>query len=157
MKDLLDILTLAGVLGSGLVAGIFFAFSTFVMRALGQIPEEQGIAAMQAINVTVLNPWFFGAFFGTGAVCLPVAMLAFGSAAGIQRMCLLGACALYLLGTILVTIVANVPLNNQLAVVGANSAEARALWSRYLPKWTFWNHIRTAASMSAAGLFAASL
>ena len=56
MKEFLEILTLAAVLGSGLVAGIFFAFSTFVMRALGQLPENQGIAAMKAINVTVLNP-----------------------------------------------------------------------------------------------------
>ncbi len=62
----MDILIIAAVLGSGLVAGIFFAFSTFVMRALGQLRENQGIAAMKAINVTVLNPWFFLAFFGTG-------------------------------------------------------------------------------------------
>ena len=40
MKELLEILTLAAVLGSGLVAGIFFAFSTFVMRALGILDAE---------------------------------------------------------------------------------------------------------------------
>ncbi len=43
-------------LGSALVAGVFFAFSTFVMKALGRLQPEQGIAAMQSINVTVLNP-----------------------------------------------------------------------------------------------------
>ncbi len=53
MNDLVDILTFAAVLGSGLVAGIFFAFSTFVMRALGQLPQDQGIAAMKSINITV--------------------------------------------------------------------------------------------------------
>ena len=157
MNDFLDILIFAGVLGSGLVAGIFFAFSTFVMRALGQLPQAQGIAAMQAINVTVLNPWFLGAFLGTGAVCLPVAILAVGSAAGTQRACLLAACALYLFGTILVTMLGNVPLNNQLAALGRDSTEAQALWSHYLSRWTFWNHVRTAASLVAAGLFAVSL
>ncbi len=45
MKDLMDILTIVAVLGSGLVAGIFFAFSTFVMRALGQLRENQGPSA----------------------------------------------------------------------------------------------------------------
>ncbi len=102
MKDLIDILTIVAVLGSGLVAGIFFAFSTFVMRALGRLPQNQGIAAMKAINVTVLNPWFFFAFFGTGAVCLAVAFLALGSAAGMHRAYLLAGCALYVLGCLLV-------------------------------------------------------
>ena len=82
MKEFMEILTFAAVLGSGLVAGVFFAFSTFIMRALGQLPVSQGIAAMKAINITVINSWFFLAFFGTGVVCLTVAFLAFGSAAG---------------------------------------------------------------------------
>ena len=157
MKEFLDILTFAAVLGSGLVAGIFFAFSTFVMRALGQLPENQGIAAMKAINVTVLNPWFFLAFFGTGAVCLPVAFLALGSAAGAHRAYLLAACALYLLGCLLVTVMFNVPLNNRLALTEPDSSGAEALWAHYLSRWTLWNHVRTAASLAAAGLFAMAL
>ena len=63
-------LTLLAVLGCGLGAGIFFAFSSFVMKALSQLPPSEGIAAMQSINVAVLNPWFFSAFFGTAAVCV---------------------------------------------------------------------------------------
>lgn len=157
MKDVLDILTFVAILGSGLVAGIFFTFSTFVMRALARIPQEQGIAAMQAINITVLNPWFFGAFFGTGVVCLPIVFLAWGNAAGSQRAYLFAACALYLLGCILVTIVGNVPLNDQLAAVEAGSAEATPLWNHYLSRWILWNHVRTVASLAAAGLFAISL
>ncbi len=157
MKELMDILTFVAVLGSGLVAGIFFAFSTFVMRALGQLPANQGIAAMRAINVTVLNPWFFLAFFGTGAVCLPVAFLALGNAAGTHRTYLLAGCALYLLGCLLVTIAFNVPLNNRLASAEPDSSGAKALWANYLRRWTLWNHVRTAASLAAAGLFAMAL
>ena len=157
MREFLEILTFAAVLGSGLVAGIFFAFSTFVMRALGRLPENQGIAAMKAINVTVLNPWFFLAFFGTGAVCFPVVFLAFGSAAGTHRACLLAACALYLLGCLLVTVAFNVPLNNRLAAAEPDSVDAKAVWAHYLSRWTLWNHVRTAASLAAAGLFAMAL
>jgi hypothetical protein len=40
------------------MAGFFFAFSVCVMRALGQLPLEQGIASMQSINVAILNPLF---------------------------------------------------------------------------------------------------
>jgi len=68
MGGLLFALTLLGALGAGLVAGIFFAFSAFVMTALGRLPAPKGIAAMQSINVAVLNPAFFSVFFGTGAV-----------------------------------------------------------------------------------------
>ena len=115
MKNVLDVLTLAGALGSGLVAGIFFPFSSFVMRALSQLPERGGIAAMKALNVTVLKPAFFLAFFGTGAVCLPLTVLALRSTAGTSRVYLLAACGLYLFGCLLVTMAFNVPLNNQLA------------------------------------------
>jgi uncharacterized membrane protein len=60
-------LTLFAALGCGLVAGVFFAFSTFVMKALARLPAPQGIAAMQSINVIVINPWFMTAFLGTAA------------------------------------------------------------------------------------------
>ncbi len=153
----MDILTFVAVLGSGLVSGIFFAFSTFVMRALGQLRDNQGIAAMKAINVTVLNPWFFLAFFGTGAVCLPIAFFAVMSAAGAYRAYLLAGCALYLFGCNLVTMAFNVPLNNRLASAEPDSSSAEALWTHYLSRWTLWNHVRTAASLAAAGLFAMAL
>lgn len=55
--------TLIAALGSGLVAGAFFAFFAFVIKALSRLPPGEGIAAMQSINVAVLNPWFLAAFF----------------------------------------------------------------------------------------------
>lgn len=63
-------LKLIAVLGCGLIAGVFFAFSTFVMKALAQHPAAQGIATMQSINITVINPWFMTAFLGASVVCL---------------------------------------------------------------------------------------
>jgi len=66
----LAFLTLGAALGSGLIAGVFFAFSTFVMPALARLAPAQGVAAMQAINVAVLNRWFLGVFVGTAAACL---------------------------------------------------------------------------------------
>jgi uncharacterized membrane protein len=63
-------LILFTAIASGLVAGIFFAFSTFVMSALAHRPTAEGIAAMQEINITVINPWFMTAFLGTAVACL---------------------------------------------------------------------------------------
>src|SRR5687768_15183325 len=65
MTEPIRTLTIVSALGSGLVAGVLFAFSTSIMSALSRLPSTQGIAAMQHINVTILNPWFLGAFVGT--------------------------------------------------------------------------------------------
>ena len=146
-------LALASALGSGLMAGVFFTFSTFVMRALARQPAAHGIATMQSINVTVLNPWFLGVFFGTAATC---SVLAFDSL--VLRpvpgaWLLLAGSALYVLGTFLVTMVCNVPWNNRLAAADAASAAGQALWARYLSRWTAWNHVRTVAALAALAAF----
>ncbi len=157
MNVLADLLTPAAVLGCGLVAGIFFAFSTFVMRALGRLPATEAIAAMQAINITVLNPWFFAAFFGTAAACLVLVVLALTGWNGAHAAYLIAGSALYLLGTILVTIAFNVPLNDRLAKVDPESADGAALWTHYLERWNRWNHVRTAASLAAAAAYMMAL
>src|SRR5262250_333720 len=65
-------LVFLAAIGSGIVAGVFFAFSSFVMAALGRISPAQAVAAMNSINVTVINPSFMTAFVGTGVLCLVV-------------------------------------------------------------------------------------
>jgi uncharacterized membrane protein len=134
--------TFAAALGCALVGGIFFAFSNFVMRALFRVPG--GMAAMQAINVTVLNPLFLALFFGTAAACAVLVLLRPASA-----LVIAGA-ALYLLGTFGVTIVFNVPRNKALARLDA--ADSVAAWRRYVQEWTWWNHVRTLAAVAAAAL-----
>ena len=157
MKDPISILTFAAALGCGLVAGIFFAFSTFVMRALGSVTSPQGIAAMQSINVMVLNRWFFAVFFGTAACCLALVVAALFSWSRPGAACLLIAGLLYLVGTILVTIVCNVPLNDALAALNPASADAAQTWANYLKSWTAWNHVRTIAAFAAAALLTVAL
>ena len=143
-------LTFAAALGCGVVAGAFFAFSTFVMKALGRIPAVQGIAAMQSINVAVITPSFMAALFGTGVVCLILAASALPTWPAPGAVYLFAGSLLYIIGTVLVTIVFNVPRNNALASVDPASADGAALWAGYLKSWTAWNHVRTAAALVAA-------
>ncbi len=150
-------LSIVAALGCGLVAGIFFAFSAFVMAALTRLPAAQGIAAMQSINVAVINPLFFLAFFGTAAVCLGLAAVALADVGRPGAWWLLAGAALYLAGCILVTIAGNVPLNAALAGVAADSAEGAELWERYVSEWTRWNHLRSLAALAAAGCHVAAL
>jgi uncharacterized membrane protein len=157
MEGLLFVLTFLAALGAGLVAGIFFAFSAFIMSALGRLPPAGGISAMQSINIVVLNPVFFAVFFGTAAACLGLAIAALIGWSEASAPYLLAGSLLYLAGTILVTMVFNVPLNNRLASVDPNSANGAAVWARYLSAWTAWNHVRTAASLAATALFIVAL
>ena len=149
--------TLLAALGCGLVAGIFFAFSAFVMKALARVSSEQGISAMQSINITVINPWFMTAFFGTAAACVSTLIFAWVRWHHASAVYLLAGSALYLIGTLLVTIVCNVPRNNLLATVKPADAKSAAIWSEYVAGWTAWNHVRTIASLAAAACFSIAL
>lgn len=145
-------LKLLAILGCGLVAGIFFAFSTFVMKALAQLQPQEGIAAMQWINITVINPWFMTAFVGTAIACLYLSISSLVRWHSPNSTYLLLGGLLYVVGTFLVTMVFNVPLNDALAKVEPGSAEGASLWTRYLTDWTMWNHVRTLAALVAAAL-----
>jgi uncharacterized membrane protein len=69
MSPALYALTLAAALGCATMAGVFYAFSAFVMDGLARLPHAQGIAAMQSINVTAVRPAFMTGFVGTAAIC----------------------------------------------------------------------------------------
>jgi len=157
MDRLLFALTFVAALGCGLMAGLFFTFSTFVMTALGRLPPAGGISAMQSINVAILNPVFFTVFFGTAVVCMVLAVAAFLGWSEGRTVALLAGSLLYLAGSILVTMLFNVPLNNALAAVDPASADGASLWTRYLTTWTSWNHVRTIACLGAAAAFTLAL
>jgi uncharacterized membrane protein len=150
--DWIDILAFVAALGSALIAGAFYAFSAFIMAALARQPASQGIAAMQAINVTVLTPMFLGVFMGTAALSLVVAVvLAFAQEPG--WLYGIAGAVLYVVGCFGVTMGLNVPLNDALARVQPESSEGAQLWQRYLVDWTRWNHVRTLASLIATAAF----
>lgn len=152
-----DLVTLLCALGCGLLAGFFFAFSVCVMKALGRLPPAQGIAAMQSINVVVINPVFLPAFLGTAVLCglaLIRALLSWQAPAAPWS---LAGGLLYVVGTFLVTMLFNVPRNNALAALAPASSEAAALWTGYLSGWTAWNHVRMLASLAASASFTVAL
>jgi uncharacterized membrane protein len=116
-------LTFAAAIGSGLMAGLFFVFSVTVMTALGKLPAPAGIAAMQSINSTILSPLFLTAFMGTVLLCVVIAVIAVLNWSHPASPYLVTGALLYTVGTFLVTVVFNVPLNDALAAAPADSAE----------------------------------
>jgi uncharacterized membrane protein len=146
-------LKFTAILGCGLISGVFFAFSSFIMTALARRPSAQGIAVMQSINVAVVNPLFMLVFLGTGVVCLLLLLGAVSNWSLQNAPYLLAGSLLYLIGALGVTIGCNVSLNNELAMIQPNSSEAVSIWTKYLARWTAWNHLRTLASLGAVAMF----
>lgn len=142
-------------LGCGLLAGLYFAFSVFVMRALDLLGAAAGAAAMNAINTVILRSLFMPLFLLTSLASLALAIV------GLVRWGEPGAVLLfaggvgYFVGMFIVTMVFNVPLNNQLQASQPDNVEAH--WRRYMVSWVRWNHVRTLASLVASALFIAAL
>jgi len=157
MSSATTLAAVAALLGSALIGGVFFAFSSFVMKALARLPAAEGITAMQSINVVVLNRSFLGAFMGTATISLLVAILAVKAWGTPSAPWFLAGALSYLLGTFVVTGLGNVPLNDRLAAVTAADPPAAEVWVHYLDRWTLLNTLRTASAMLAALLFVAGL
>jgi uncharacterized membrane protein len=157
MDQLFILLIIVCALGSGAIGGVFFAFSSFVMPALARLAPAEGIHAMQAINVTVLNRLFLGTFMGTGLLSLTAIVGALVRWDGIGSLCIVLAGATYVLGCVLVTLRGNVPLNNALARIGEADALGEATWRSYVRDWTRWNTVRTIACFVAMALFIVAL
>ena len=155
LEKILFALTFMSALGSGLIAGVFFIFSVAIMRALERVAG--GMAAMQSINIVILNPMFLGVFMGTALLCVGVAIASVLRWPPPGSTWLIAGALFYLIGSIGITIVLNVPMNNALVAADPGTPEGQKIWSDYLSNWTFWNHVRTVASLISSASFMVGL
>jgi len=151
------VLVLLAILGTACMAGMFFAFSVFVMRGLDRLPSPTGIAAMQSINAAVGNPVFGLAFAGTALLCLVLAVSSLVMLGEDGAPLVLAGSVLYLAGGLILTVRYHIPRNNRLMKVDPTAGGSEAWWRTYVAEWTTWNHVRTIASLAATGLFAIAL
>jgi uncharacterized membrane protein len=142
-------------LGCGLMAGVYFAFSVFIMRALDQLGPAAGAAAMNAVNTVILRSLFMPLFLLTSLASLVLAIIGLFCQPGASALLQFAGGVIYFLGMFIVTMVFNVPLNNQLQASRAHDVEAH--WQRYMRAWVRWNHLRTLASLAASALFIVAL
>jgi uncharacterized membrane protein len=136
-------------LGVGLLAGTFFCFSSFIMPALAKLESTQGVAAMQKINVAVINPLFMTVLFGTAILFAIQAFFVCRSGIDSVSVLWLAAAILYVFVTIGITVFCNVPLNDQLASLTIHNASDSEFWHHYVEKWTLWNSLRGLAAAAA--------
>ncbi|WP_454369734.1 anthrone oxygenase family protein [Streptomyces albogriseolus] len=151
------VLTALGVLGTGLVAGVFCAFSTFVMRGLAALPPARGVAAMQAVNVAAVRPPFMAVFLGTTVLSAVLTVVTLVTWPGEGAVASVVGGVLYLGWSFGPTVAANIPRNERLARLDAGGAEAAVYWPEYVRGWTRWNHVRALASAGAASVYLLAL
>jgi len=149
---LLVITVIAG-LGAGLMSGAFYAFSSFVMSGFRRLPPADGMAAMQAVNVTAVGPGFMAGFFGTTVLSAAAAVWAIVDWREEASVLVLVGAGLYAAGVFAMTAAYHVPRNNRLAALDARTPEGTDYWAVYLREWTRWNHARAVASLLAAAAF----
>lgn len=154
------VLLVIGIIGTGLVSGVFFAFSGFVVQGLDRLPPAHAARAMQEINVTAPRPPLMLALFGTGLVLVALAVLPllFVGRLGGAGWWMLAAAVVYVVGAIGVTAAANVPRNNRLAAAPeGDEAALAAAWLEFRPGWLAWNHVRWLTSAAACACLAMAL
>ena len=150
MQAALDVSVLLSTLFTGVVAGLFFAYSCSVMPALRRTRDEILVEVMQRINVAILNVWFFLFFMG--------ALLATASSVALHTVLgggeaypqVIAGFVLYL-AVVVVTRVFNIRLNDELARVGdpGEGVDFHRVRDRFEAPWVRWNNVRTVLSMAA--------
>lgn len=149
------VLTLVALVGSALVGGVFFAYGNSVMPALERMPDGQGAAAMNLINVTIYNPLFMLILNGSIVVGLVLAIVGFVRKSR-GKWWLLGGFVLYLIG-IMITGMVNVPVTDQLAAVDPATPEGAAAWARFVTYWNPTNNLRAVTSTLSVIAFGIAL
>lgn len=143
------------LLGTGLVTGLLFAFSNFVLQSLGDLPDDEGVYAMQRINERIINPLFLLLFLGTPVLCTAIAVSMLYTLGDSGALLKLAGAIFYMAGPFSITVLFNVPLNNRLAA--ADLSDAGEVWPSYQAQWQRWNHRRTFLGAVAIVLLAAGL
>ena len=140
-------------LSSALVAGVFQAFSDFVMAGLRRAAPAGGIQSMQQLNRTVFRSMFLATFMLLVPASLGFAVFAWFALEGLPQHLIIGAAIVYLPSVFLVTAAGNVPMNERLDKMDYASAEAATYWQTYVSAWTHWNTVRTIGSIVTAGCY----
>lgn len=154
------IATTAAAVSTATVGGIFYAFSTFVMKGLDRTEPVEALTAMRGINSEAqANAPFLILFIGSSLLALGVGIAAALRLSQPGGGYVLAGAVLGLVAFV-VTMAFNVPLNNRLdALNPANLTTVEALreWRAYLVPWTAWNHVRTVAPVLGSALMVVGL
>jgi len=158
MTSLTGAVLIAATLATGWVAGVLGHYAHTLMPALRRVDDRTFVAAFQAIDRAILNPWFMVPFFGAPVLTAAATVLVWGDG-GALRVWLLVAAVLLVAGVVM-TIAVNVPLNDAIKVAGepdriADLAAVRTAFDE--SRWAAWNLVRTVTTVAAFGILVGAL
>jgi uncharacterized membrane protein len=144
----------AATVTSGLLAGLFYAYSVSVMRGLARTADRTFVESMRQINVAILNGWFALGFVGAPlATTLALVVHLDGDDPATVAWIALALVSAFI--TLAVTLTVNVPLNDELASV--EEGDAGVARGRFEGRWVRWNLARTISSAAAFGFLILAL
>lgn len=153
MSPFVHILLSFCVLSYAFVGGVFLAFSDFIMRAFARTGGVGGVEAMQVINREVFRWVFMTLFLGMAAASVGIVIYSAVNLPGWPGTLIMLGALVYILGCFGVTVLCNVPMNEELAAMDLASDTTKSYWTTtYLPRWTMWNTLRTIACALSAAL-----
>jgi uncharacterized membrane protein len=155
MFSIQSIVLFITILFSGLVAGLLYSYSCSVNPGLKALSDKEYLHAMQSINRAIQNPVFFISFMGLLLLLPLCSWLSYKQATAIPFMYVLIAAIVYIVGVIGVTVVGNIPLNNQLEkfnLTNADAAQITDMRLRFEGAWVSWHTVRTGASIISFGV-----
>ena len=150
--SLIQITVWLSAISMGVMGGVYFAFSTFVMRSLNELPATTAIAAMNSINRVIIKSLFMPLFFGSSLLAMVLVVIGMLFPDSTPHHYCTAAGLIYLGGMLVCTIMRNVPLNNRLAQYDMHKSDAGVTWREYNLYWTRWNHVRTISSIVALAM-----
>ena len=142
---------------TGLMAGVYFTFSVFVMKSLNELPAFQAAQAMNKINDVIVNTLFLPIFFGSTLWYAGVIIWTLTDWQNERSVLMIIAALIYILGMFVVTAFGNVPLNNRLKEKEKSNDELAIYWKEYLNSWIKLNHLRTISCIAACCLLTLAL
>ena len=144
------IILIISIVFSGLMAGLFYAWSISVTPGLAKIKDASYLHAFQSMNRAILNPLFFVVFFGLVVLLPLLSYFTFQHSTGNQFWLVVSATVVYFVGIMAVTIAGNIPLNNKLEALQIESMTPEQMdefRKGFESKWNRLNHIRTISSI----------
>ena len=145
---LIQLAVLLSALLCSLVAGLVLTFAIVVMPGIRTLGERDFLKSFKAIDRVIQNnqPIFMLIWLGSALLLLTSTMLGFWHLEGLDRVLLTIACAIYLFGVHVPTVMINTPLNNELQsqyLDTMTEAAVHEATERFEPRWLLWNAIRT--------------
>jgi uncharacterized membrane protein len=143
---------IAHAVAAAISSGMMLVFSNSILPAFDRLPPAEAVAAMQGINVSVINPLFLGLFLGTGLTAAALAGVHAWQAGLHASSWMLLAAGIYVVGVVFVIVGGNVPLNDALAVLVPERVSAQD-WRDYTRPWIRWNNVRAGAAAASSWAF----